>query len=186
MLNTYIISVSEVKAIVPSINTNISDTLINEAILMVQNTLLKNSLGQEFCEEILLQVSGGTISTANQYLIDNFINRIISFAVWQYIIITLSLQTSEAGLRIKVSDHSTPAESSDIAFMRNYIQNFIDGAREEMYRYISYHPTSYPLYYNDKYGDDPIKHRFNFRISKVQKDYYDDRPLGSDTGPVGI
>jgi hypothetical protein len=181
-----LITASEVKIICPSINTNIDDTLIENGIDLVTDTLIKDSIGQEWLEQLQIQMLSGTtgLTIANKYMVDNFIKYILSYGVWQYLVVSLSLMLMPDGLRIKTSDHSAAAESVDLSFYRNYIQSFIDNKREGMYRYISYHSSSYPLYYTDKYGDEPIEHRYNFKISKVQKDYYDDRPLGNDTGPV--
>lgn len=189
-----IITSSEVKTICPSINANISNTLIDNGIKLVTDTLIKDTIGQEWLEEIELQMSGDTpiidgiytsgLTTSNQYIVDNYLKYILSYGVWQYLVVSLSLMLMPDGLRIKTSDHSAAAEAQDISYMRNYIQTFIDNKREAMYRYIKFHSALYPKYYTDFYGDKPIEHRFNFKISKVQKQFYDDRPLGNDTGPV--
>lgn len=169
-----IVTPLEVKTICPEININISDTLISNGIELVTNTLIKDSIGQEWLEEIEYQISGNTLTTQNKYIVDNFLKYICSFGVQLHLVITLSLQLNDSGLRIKVSDHSTAAESSDLSFYRSYIQDFIDNKRESMYRYIKYHPTDYPKYYSDFYNDKPIENRFNFKMSKVQKKYDND------------
>lgn len=161
-MNTkYLITATEVKTKVPFINNEIDTTLISNAILLVQNTLIKNSLTQDFYEDILTN----SATTANSYLITNYIQDIIAYGVWQYLAVSLSLQLNAAGLRIKLSDHSQAAESVDIEFYRGYIQNFIDGARKEMDRYIEDHQADYPYYWSDKYGDKP--RTYNFKIGCV-------------------
>ena len=171
MNNTiYLISASELKTLVPAINNQVDDTLINGAILLVQNTTVKDTITQDFYEDLL--INSGT--TANKYLIDNYLKNLISYSVWQYLMVSLSLQLNDAGLRIKTSDHSVAAESVDIAFYRTYIQNFIDGVRKQMDRYIFLHQSDYPLYYQDKWGDVPVKN--NFRFGRIGRDgnYYDE------------
>ena len=159
----------EVKALVPQINKTVDESLIESTLLFTQDTLIKDSIGQDWYEELLLQKSGGTYTAANQIIIDNYIKNILAFGVWQNLIINLSLAVNESGLRIKISDHSEAASSRDIAFMRDYIQNFIDAKRKEMYRYIKNNKSSYPKYYNDVYGDKPINNIYNFKIGGIPR-----------------
>jgi hypothetical protein len=156
-----LITATELKTIVPFINNEVDDTLIENTIILVQNTLVRDTLTQDFYEDVV--TNSGT--TANQYLIDNFLKHLISYGVWSQIAVFLSLNLNSAGLRIKISDHSNPAESVDIEFYRNYIQNFIDNTRKEMDRYIFDHQSDYPLYYSDKWGDRPVSK--NFKMGRV-------------------
>lgn len=157
----YLVSAVEVKTICPAINLQVQDSLVQGAIILIQNTLVKDSLTQDFYESLI--VNTGT--TANSYLIEHYLKNLISYGVWQYLAVSMSLQLNDAGLRIKTSDHSIAAESVDITFYRNYIQNFIDGVRKQMDRYIYDHQTDYPLYFQDKWGDTPVKK--NFRIGRI-------------------
>jgi hypothetical protein len=156
-----LVSVAEVKTLVPSINNEIDNTLIDNAILLIQNTLVRDSLTQDFLEDII--ANSGT--TDNKYLIDNYLKNLISYGVWQYLAVSLSLNLNSAGLRIKLTDHSQAAEPTDIKFYRDYIQNFIDVTRKEMSRYIFDNQTKYAKYYSDKWGDMPKK--ANFQMGRV-------------------
>lgn len=168
-MSVYLMTEPEVKALVPQINKTVDESLIESTLLFTQDTLIKDSIGQDWYEELLLQKSGGTYTAANQIIIDNYIKNILAFGVWQNLIINLSLAVNESGLRIKISDHSEAASSRDIAFMRDYIQNFIDAKRKEMYRYIKNNKSSYPKYYNDVYGDKPINNIYNFKIGGIPR-----------------
>lgn len=168
-MSEYLMTETEVKTLIPQINSTIDKTLVESTMLFTQDTLIKDTLGQQWYEEIILQKSGGTYSAANQTIVDDYIKKILAFGVWQNLLINLSLQTNDAGLRIKISDHSEAASSRDIAFMRDYIQNFIDSKRKEMYRYIKNNKSSYPKYYNDVYGDKPINNIYNFKIGGIPR-----------------
>jgi hypothetical protein len=167
------ITPSECKAIVPEINFDISDLLINNAIKMVQSTLLIDTVGQEWADELMSQTgtivsgvtSGETYTTANEYIVDNYLKNILAYSVWQYLVITLSLQLNSAGLRIKTSDHSVASESKDLAFYRDFCQNYIDRTRKLMHRYIDQNKASYPLYFNNIYHDVPKV--YNFKIGHI-------------------
>jgi len=161
MNNIQLATATEVKTLCPAINKQVDDTLVNGAILLTQDTLIKDSLTQDLYEDVL--ANSGT--TANSYLINNYLKNLISYGCWQYLAVSMSLQLNDAGLRIKTSDHSVAAEAVDITFYRNYIQNFIDSTRRMMDRYIDDHKADYPLFYNDKWGDTPKIS--NFRIGRV-------------------
>ena len=100
-------------------------------------------------------------------IVDNYLKWILSYAVWQYLVITLSLQINAAGLRIKASDHSLAAEQKDIQYYREMIQNWIDSSRKDMFRYINLHKNDYPLYFNNIYHDKPQNNQYNWRIGGV-------------------
>jgi hypothetical protein len=155
------------KSLVPEINNDISDILVTNAIKMTQQSVIKPTLGEEWLNQLLTQKSGGTYSTANKYIMDNYIQWILSYATWQYLVVTLSLQLNSSGLRIKQSDHSVQSESKDIAFYRTYIQDFIDTTRKDMKRYIDLHKSDFPLYYNNIYHDKPSENVFNFKVGSV-------------------
>lgn len=161
-MNTiYLITAAEVKILAPAINLEIQDSLIEGAILLVQDTIVKYTLTQDMYYD-LLNNSG---STNYQYIINTYLKNLISMSVWQYLAVSLSLQLNPSGLRIKQSDHSIAAESVDITFYRTYIQNFIDNIRLELSRYILLHSSDYPLYLNDSNGDLPVNK--NFRMGRV-------------------
>lgn len=175
-----LLTATEVKTLCPMININIDDTLIEYTVELTQNTLLIDSIGQEFYEEIFGQKSGNTLTTNNQYLWNNFLQHIVALGTWLNLTINLSYQLNEAGLRVKTSDHSTLAEAGDIGFYRTYIQNMIDNKRLALHNYIRFHQY-YPLYYSNKYGDNPQNNIFNFKIGKVNGvENYND----PDEGPI--
>lgn len=162
-----IITAAECRTMCPEINNEIEDGVIDSAIKLTQQSVIKPSIGQEFFDEIILQKSGGTYSAANKIIVDDYLKWILSYSVWQYLVVTLSLPLNAAGLRIKISDHSNPAESKDLQYYRDFIQNWIDNTRKTMYRYINDNKASYPLYYNNKYHDKPKNNQYNWKIGGV-------------------
>ena len=167
MNTVQIITATEAKTMVPEINSEIDTGIVDNAIKLTQQSVLKPSLGQEWFDEIITQRSGGTYSTANSYIVNNYIKWILAYAVWQHLVITLSLQLNSAGLRIKGSDHSQAAESVDMQYYRDYTQNWIDNTRKAMYRYINLHSSDYPLYYSNIYGDKPRNNQYNWKMGKI-------------------
>ena len=163
------LSATTIKQMIPQINGEIDNDVIDGNTKFVQQTLIKDSLTQQFYDDLYLQWSGGSLSTAYAFLKENYIDWILALGVWANLILTQSYQLNSAGLRLKTTDHSTAAEAADIGFMRSYVQGLIDAKRVEMQRYIEYNPTGYELYWSDKYGDSPKTNRF--RIGKVPTEY---------------
>jgi hypothetical protein len=167
MYQEYIVTVGEVKSYCPEINNEISSTLVERAILATEDTILRDSLGQEWADQIITQRSGGTYTTENAYIVNNFLKQLISFGVWEYLTTTLTYQLNSSGLRIKQSDHSISTEPKDLGYYKEFIQNYMDRVRKTMKLYINDHKSLYPLYYNNKYHDKPKDNVYDFRIGKV-------------------
>lgn len=171
---TIFLSATTIKQYCPDINGEIDNTLIDNVTRLVQSTLLKDTLTQDFYDDLYSKWISPTwsVNTAYVYLKETYLDWILALGVWKHLTINMSYQLNSAGLRIKLSDHSQAAETSDIDFIRKYIDNFIDARRKEMSRYIYDHQSDYPLYYSDKYGDMPAKN--NFAIGRVGgTDLYD-------------
>lgn len=162
-----ILSATTIKTICQDINNTISSVLIDQACILMQQTLLKDTMGQMWYDDFYSQFIGGTYSTANYFILENYLQYILAFGVWKHLMISLSLQLNDAGLRIKSSDHSVQAESKDMFFYREYIDSFINNKRKEMFRYITYHQSDYPLYYSTKYWDHPQRMINEWQIHKV-------------------
>ena len=146
------ITPAQVRSMCPQINQEIEDGLINDSITLMQEAVIKPTFGYDFYNELILQKSGGTYSTANKTLMDSYISWILSFAVWQNLVVSTSYQLNSSGLRLKTSDHSVLAESVDIQYCRSYTQNFIDSTRRSMFDYMEDNKTSYPTYFNNRVG----------------------------------
>ena len=162
-----ILSATTIKQICPDINNTINNTLIDQACILQQQTLLKDTLGQMWFDDLYGQFTGGTYSTPNAYILENYLQYILAFGVWKHLMISLSFQLNDAGLRTKISDHSSLAENKDMYFYREYIDSFINNKRKEMFRYITYHQSDYPLYYSTKYWDHPQRNINDWKIRKV-------------------
>lgn len=166
MYNIPMLTASTVRTICPEINVNIATTLIDSATVLVQSTLIKDTLTQDFMDDLYGAFTGNSMSAAYTTLKANYLDYILAYGVYKHLIISQSYQLNEAGLRLKTSDHSSAAEPQDLAFMRDYIDNFIDSTRKTMIRYIEDHQGDFPLYFTDKYGDVPMKN--NFKIAKAE------------------
>ncbi len=95
-------------------NANTDTALIsNNTILLSELAHLKSALGQKFYEEIKTQHNDGTLTTANQTLMDDFLTRCLCWVVRFEVINEVQSNSSSAGIVHNIDEFATiidPAE----------------------------------------------------------------------------
>jgi len=95
-------------------NANTDTALIsNNTILLSELAHLKPALGQKFYEEIKTQHNDGTLTTANQTLMDDFLTRCLCWFVRFEVINEVQSNSSSAGIVHNIDEFATiidPAE----------------------------------------------------------------------------
>ena len=145
-----ILTSTDIKTLIPEIGYEIDNTIITKLIERLQDMKIRPLLrSYSWYQEIMNQASGGTYSAANQIVVNDYLKLILALFVQQKIIITQTYHIERAGLRIKTSDVSTPAEPEDIRFYMQTITDEIDYLKGEFYKYVCENEASYPLYQSD-------------------------------------
>lgn len=169
-----LMTTTQIKAIAPEINNNIDNTIIESILKICQEQKIRPVLGYNYYDDLMLQVSGGSITTEDQYILDNYLYRVISLEVFKRLVLYTSFQLENAGLRVKLSDVSQPAEVKDINLMRSDAQDQIDFLINEMDKYMNEYKTSYPKYFTSRNsrGENTMdesrrKYDYGFSISKI-------------------
>lgn len=152
-INIYypMLTASEVKALIPEINNNISDEYIEYNIELAQKKIMRPILGYGLYNQIVLEVSGGTISgnTADFIIYNDYLKIILALTTQQRLVSSMSYQLENNGLRIKISEVSNSTEMASQNYIKNNIQNDIDFFKSELVEYICNNRNDYPLYFND-------------------------------------
>jgi hypothetical protein len=95
-------------------NANTDTALIsNNTILLSELAHLKSALGQKFYEEIKTQHNNGTLTVANQTLMDDFLTRCLCWFVRFEVINEVQSNSSSAGIVHNIDEFATiidPAE----------------------------------------------------------------------------
>ena len=95
-------------------NANTDTALISDnTILLSELAHLKSALGQKFYEEIKTQHNDGTLTTANQTLMDDFLTRCLCWFVRFEVINEVQSNSSSAGIVHNIDEFATiidPAE----------------------------------------------------------------------------
>ena len=103
---TYMISASTVRQLCPQIAITVDESLIYNQMILSQDTTIKNCIGHRWYRLLLDNIVNDEVSEVDQYLFDNYLAYILSYDILKQLIITMSYQLNDAGLRIKISDHS--------------------------------------------------------------------------------
>jgi hypothetical protein len=144
-----LISPTILKTLISEINNNISDDYIMTTIEMEQKKNIRPLLGYSFYNQIQEQYTGGTLTTANTIIYEDYVRVILAYLVYKRLINTMTYQLENSGLRKKYSDVSEVAEPNELVYIRKEIQDDIDYYKKEMVKYLCENSSSYPLYIND-------------------------------------
>ena len=147
------------KSLNPFINNDIDDTLLDTTSINVQNTLLRDTLGDPYYNSIYNQsLSGGTtgFTSSDQYLWDHYLQYIVVWGVTRDIVFPLMYQMNSDGIRVVKSDHSDSATDKAASMNHEYWQNLINERRQEMGKHLNNHMKDYPLYWNQWGGYRPL------------------------------
>lgn len=113
-----------------------------------------------------------SFSPENEILYDDYLKMILAYSVYKRLVIDMTYQLENNGLRKKFSDVSEVAEKTELTYVRNEIQNDLDFYKTELIKYINNNRGDYPLYFNDtdsrynSLNDSRVKgYDFNMNIS---------------------
>ncbi len=114
-VNQYIPLVTAAEVISNSFTNANTDTALisNNTILLSELAHLKSALGQKFYEEIKTQHNDGTLTVANQTLMDDFLTRCLCWFVRFEVINEVQSNSSSAGIVHNIDEFATiidPAE----------------------------------------------------------------------------
>jgi len=137
---------AQVKDTLPDINDNIPSELLEQHIKIVQQMKIRPLLGYDYLYQLQDQVSGSSLTTANQFIMTEYLDMIISLHSQKRLVMGQSYQLENNGLRTKLSDVSNLADTQDITYYRSYIENDIDFLVTKKKKYIDANPSDYPLY----------------------------------------
>ena len=114
-VNQYIPLVTAAEVISNSFTNANTDTALisNNTILLSELAHLKSALGQKFYDEIKTQHNDGTLTVANQTLMDDFLTRCLCWFVRFEVINEVQSNSSSAGIVHNIDEFATiidPAE----------------------------------------------------------------------------
>lgn len=169
--DTLLLDEATIKLLIPEISPSVDPTMLKRFIQLEQNKHIRPLLGYTYFNQLLTEVKANTLTTANKYLLDNYVLMILSLFVFKRLIYSSSYQVENTGLRKKFSESSEIAEFKELDFYRTNLQDDIDFYINEMIKFIDMNATDYTSYFNNTDSRcntaDPERRRYNFQIGKI-------------------
>jgi hypothetical protein len=162
LYNIALTSPSQVKDICPEVPDSVDDSLMISWIIDEQEQQILNLLGCDLYQDILGQYSGNTLSTANNYIYNRFILRILAKRVVIRTLYASSYQIENSGVRKKVSEQSDYVDREELNTLVKIYKNDVDRISKDMIYYINKNITVYPLFTTSDYCDCGSKDRQTF------------------------
>lgn len=135
------------------VDDNLSEKQISAAIDLVQDIDLTNALGIELMTRIKTEVFAESISTPIKTLLDDHIQKIITYGVMARIQVPIANKVRNMGVTQATDTNVSHLSVKDVSFNTNYYINIMNSYIEAMKLYICENETDYHEFYNsDKYN----------------------------------
>ncbi|MCP4761436.1 MAG: hypothetical protein GY870_06615 [archaeon] len=145
-----------------AIEENVSSSLISSFIIKVQDTHLQQILGSYFYQHLMDAVVGGTLTTAEDNLIKNYIQRLISEWVFYEAFPFLNYKATNKAISKQNSDNSVPSELNEIKFMRSAIRDMAEFYNERLNVELINNGPKYPEYQNPETPENLPKNKKSY------------------------
>lgn len=156
---------------------NLSDNVLSKYIIpsiaLVQDRYIRKILCDDFYDELITQVDAGTLTSANETLIDDYIKPAMVYRAYARYVSTANVYSTASGLRKFVEQDSEAATASDLASIIKQAESDAVFYERELYEYLEDNEDNYPTY-RDNCKCSKVKSITNFKISKIGKGFRKD------------
>lgn len=135
---------------------NIDDGYLKPLIDSIQNTFVRPILGSALFDEVLAQIKAGTVSTANETLIKDYIRDALKWEVCHKFTRIGTYKLRNKGAGTKSGDGFTPLGESELVSAKNIFKDNADFYRRKLKLYLQQNGTDYPLYSTPPSGMDVV------------------------------
>ena len=131
-----------------TIEENVDDSLLTPYIIKVQDTHIQQVLGSSFMDHLYSAVTNSTLTTAEESLIRDYIQRTVAEYVFYEAYPFISFKSTNKGTQKQNSEWSTSAELSEIKFIRSAILDMAQFYLSRLVKYMCDHSADFPAYLN--------------------------------------
>lgn len=154
-----------------TIDLNVDAKMIVSTIAFAQDMYILPITGTDLLDELTTQVSGNTISTSNEYLLDNFLKPCLAAYTVYELSDFLVFKFTNKSIEKQKSDTSDPISLNELNHLKGKLLIRAQHLGEKMVKYLRGNSTHYPLYLNgnnteDKYKPSASNINLNFYIPK--------------------
>lgn len=122
MAHTLFISPAQIKK-QSQVNFNIEDKIIIPVIALEQDTNFEQTLGTTFYRSLQLQVSGGTLTTLNRELIENYIQPSLMYFVLAGLVESNNFKLNSKGVGQMESENEKPLDDDQLIYRAKEFRN---------------------------------------------------------------
>tara|TARA_Y100001938_G_scaffold143057_1_gene215253 strand:- start:7520 stop:8023 length:504 start_codon:yes stop_codon:yes gene_type:complete len=134
-----------------AINDNYFDTAyFDKYILTSQRKYVKPVLGKDYYNELLTQIAGGSLTTDNTIIVDNFIKPMLAHYIVYEVYSKVHTQLTNQGAMENNTEQSNQANNFEYSQSRDFYINKADFWKKDMIEYIKEakddDSTKFPLF----------------------------------------
>lgn len=139
------------------INLNTDNRLLTSAIKSAQMENILPIIGSDLFVQIQNQISGNTVSSANQTLLESYIQPALIYYSAAKAIPFIHFQLRNGGVNKLVGDTIQPAELNEIDYLVNSLTNTAEFHAKRLIDYLKANESVYPLFMSPTSNKDTIQ-----------------------------
>ena len=144
-----------------SINQNVSPADLIPYILQSQDIVLQNYIGATYYMELKNQVVAGTVSSDNQFLLDNYIgNALCNWGLF-YALPFLKYKIFNKSVVSPTSENSDSITLEELKFLMEQVRSAGETYMKRMIEWMVLHPGNYEAYVAPRVLDGQLPERGN-------------------------
>lgn len=128
------------------LNTNLSPEDLTPHVFNSQNIMLPNYLGSTYYNALKERVIEGTLTAADEYLLDQYIGPLLCNWALYYASTFLNFRLYNKGILKGTSENGETIDLDELKFMQSQIKLIAESYSDQMVYWIRQNSTQYPLY----------------------------------------
>lgn len=149
-MNTYnqdilFISEEKLKAFT-TLSTNLSPEDLVPHVFNAQNIVLPNSIGQTYYNALKERISEGTLTAADEYLLDQYISPLLCNYALYYASTFVNFRLYNKGILKGTSENGETVDLDELKFLQSQIRMIAESYSEQMTYWLVQNSTDYPLF----------------------------------------
>jgi hypothetical protein len=150
------------------LSENVLSKYIVPNIALVQDRYIKKILCKDFYDELIAQIEGSTLTTANETLVDDYIKPAMVYRSYARYLASANVFSTPAGFKRLTDDNSEAAQAADMAALMNQANSDAVYYERELYEFLENNEDDYETY-KDNCKCAKIKSIGSFKISGIGK-----------------
>jgi len=143
----YFISTTYLRQQTP-IEDNVDDTKLTPWIVQAQDTYLQEGLGETFYDRLKDGVQNNNLNSDEQSFMRNFVQPQVAQFAFYLMMPFINLKITNKSIAKEGSEFSTPAELTELKFLRSAVLDMAELYKRRMIKYLLDHPSMFPAYNN--------------------------------------